>query len=87
MRPLPRHRPAQVLQLPRRRRMEGSELQHVKCERSGYVPIKIGGFMGIGEFIFISVRVWATCVNDDACFVYRRNRRRGEVRNVLVSFF
>ena len=31
-----------------------------KCERSGYVPIKIGGFMGIGEFIFISVRVWAT---------------------------
>lgn len=58
-----------------------------KCERSGYVPIKIGGFMGIGEFIFISVRVWATCVNDDACFVYRRNRRRGEVRNVLVSLF
>ena len=31
-----------------------------KCERSGYVPIKIGGFMGIGELIFISVRVWAT---------------------------
>ena len=58
-----------------------------KCERSGYVPIKIGGFMGIGEFIFISVRVWATCVTDDACFVYRRNRRRGKVRNVLVSFF
>ena len=58
-----------------------------KCERSGYVPIKIGGFMGIGEFIFISVRVWATRVTDDACFVYRRNRRRGEVRNVLVSFF
>jgi len=43
--------------------------------------------MGIGEFIFISVRVWATRVTDDACFVYRRNRRRGEVRNVLVSLF
>ena len=31
-----------------------------KCERSGYVPIKIGGFMGIGEFTCISVRVCAT---------------------------
>jgi hypothetical protein len=57
-----------------------------KCERSGYVPIKIGGFMGIGEFM-CNFRTCVGNANDDACFVYRRNRRRGKVRNVLVSFF
>ena len=38
VRPLPRHRPAQVLQLPRRRGMEGEELQHLQVRASGIRP-------------------------------------------------
>ncbi|ACO68614.1 predicted protein [Micromonas commoda] len=46
VRPLPRHRPAQVLQLPRRRGMEGEELQHLQVRASGIRPDQGGRLHG-----------------------------------------